>query len=449
MQTDFRQRKGRYGSAWLQQFGCVSAAMLLVLAAGCGGSNAASGSSSNSFPNPPAPAQYNNYAGTQTYELLPNGFQEIGGVWDLTLDDTNQFFTYADISIPPNISSGGAPPYPIEGNTKSVNGFLDLTLDGESAGSGGYAIEIPGRAAILRPGDDSTFPVIAAAASTSGCQGLAEKTTFEFLTLQPVYNTSSTRPVYAAYGSIVASSSGTNWTFSNLQMFTLSGTALNPPTPAAGLCTYTDEGYVTTISPSQETQNLPWTVVVGPSGYLTVDQGQGNEPIQEASPPMAAGPFGLVGFPQPSSQIDTGSLMAGNYIGFTFNSDAAYASHPVSQPIAFRGGSGTVMSGGLYPNDDVTQTPPGNITMDLGQEDSKTNGFYPSVTVTMPDTFNGCVGQTYGGTDANGNPTCIAQGIAIAGSLEGKYALYVALNDHSLDTLGIIGAELEYFLYQQ
>ena len=448
MQTDFRQCKGRHGSARLQQFGCVSAAAMLLVA-GCGGNKAASGSGTNPFPNPPAPAQYNNYAGTQSYELLPNGFDEIGGVWDLTLDDTNLFFTYADISIPPNTSSGGAPPYPIEGNTKSANGFLDLTLDGQSAGSGGYAIEIPGRAAILRPGDDSTFPVIAAAASTSGCQELAQQTTFEFLTLQPTYNTSSTRPAYAAYGSLEASSSGTNWTFSNLQMFTLSGTALNPPTPAAGLCTYTEEGYVTNILPGKATQNLPWTVVVGPSGYLVVDQGQGNYLTQQAPPATAIGPFGLVGFPQPSSQVDTGSLIAGNYIGFTFNSDAAYASHPVSQPIAFTPGAGTVTSGGLYPNDDVTQTPPGNITMDLGQEDSKTNGFYPSVTVTMPDTYNGCVGQTYGGTDASGNPTCIAHGIAIAGSLEGKYALYVALNDRSLETRNIFGAELEYFLYQQ
>jgi hypothetical protein len=108
-----------------------------------------------------------------------------------------------------------------------------------------------------------------------------------------------------------------------------------------------------------------------------------------------------------------------------------------------------VATGGLFPNDDPRQTPPGNISMDLGQQDSSTNGLYKSVTVTMPDAYNGCTGQSYGGTDANGNPTCILHGVAIAGQVEGKYVLYVSLADRSLETLKLPGAALEYFLYQQ
>ena len=419
---------------------CVLMAAAL-LATGCGGSKPSGGS------NPATPAQYNNYAGTQTYELFPDGYDETGGVWNLTLDDANQFFTYTDVSIPPVNFGGAKPPYPIEGSVKSASGFLNLTLNGKAAGSGGYAIEIPGRAAIFRPGNDSTFPVVSVAASTSGCQGLAQQTTFEFLTLPPVLY--SQAPAYAAYGSLQASTSGATWSFSNLQMFTLDGTALNPSTPASGLCAYTKEGYVTNIIPSKETGNLPWTVAVGPSGYLIVDQGQGNGPTYQGPVPNQFGPFGLVGFPQPSSRIDTGSLAGASYIGFAYEAYGLAVSHPVTQPLAFTGGSGTVAIGGLYPNDDVTQTPPRNITMDLGREDSKTNGLYPSVTVTMPDTYKGCVLQSYGGTDPDGNPTCIAHGIAIAGSIEGKYVLYVSLNDRSLETRGITGAVLAYFLYQQ
>lgn len=427
------------------------AACLLVAATqlvdGCGSGKSSSG---NSLSSPPAASQYNNYAGTQTYELLSNGYQEIGGIWNITLDDANQFFTYTDVSIPPNNFLGNSvPPYPIEGSFKSANGFLKLTLNGKSAGSGGYAVEIPGRAAILRPGDTSMFPVISVQASTSACPAPLQNTTFEFLTLAlPHY---SQAPVYAAYGSLQASSSGTAWKFSNLQMFAHDGTSLNPPTPSAGLCSYTQEGYVTNILPAKETQNLPWTVAVGPSGYLVVDQGQGDGLAYQGTPvpDPSIGPFGLVGFPQPSTQIDTSGLVGGKYIGFAYEPYNGDALRPVTQPIAFNGGSGTVATGGLYPNDDVTQTPPGNISLDLGPQDSGVNGLYKSVTLTTPDTYNGCAFETYGGTDANGNPTCIAYGVAIAGLVEGKYVLYVTVADRSLETRGITGAVLEYFLYQQ
>jgi hypothetical protein len=447
-ERNFMQMNQGYLKRWGAAGRLCWAACLLAaawLTGGCGGGKA---TNSGSFADPPAASQYNNYAGTQTYELLPDGFEETGGVWDITLDDTNKFFTYTDISIPPYNVGGNTPPYPIEGGTNTAGGYLKLTLNGKSSGSGGYALEIPGRAAIVRPADTSSLVVISAAASTSGCQGLAQQTTFEFMTLWPPYNTMV--PAYAAYGSIQASSSGTAWSFANLQMFTQDGTAINPPMPSSGLCTYTQEGYVTYIAPEKATQNLPWTVVVGPSGYLVIDQGQGNGPVGDGPEAgnWAIGPFGLVGFPQPAGQIDTNALVSGSYLGFTYNSYAASAQHPVTQPIAFTGGSGTLATGGLFPKDDPTQTPPANIAMDLGQQDSSTNGLYKSVTVTIPDTYNGCAGQSYGGTDANGNPTCILHGIAIAGQVEGKYVLYVSLADRSLETLNLPGAALEYFLYQ-
>jgi hypothetical protein len=436
----------RAGARWA---GGMLAAIAVLLATGCGGGKTSNGSG---FSNPAPAANYNNYVGTQTYQLASDGFHETGGVWSVVLDDANQFFTYADISIPPYDQNGGSQlSYPIEGNFNGASGFLNLTLNGMSKGSGGYAIEIPGRAAILRPGNDSTLPVISVAASTSACQGLAQQTTFEFL---PLGSLPADRTLtYADYGTIQMNSNGLTWSFSNLQMFAWDGTSLNPPTPATGLCSYTKEGYVTTISPSKETQNLPWTVSVGPTGYMVIDQGQGNGPAYDG-PTVAdptIGPYGLVGFPEPVSQLDTSSLVSGSYIGFTYDAYAGEIGRPATQPIAFTGGSGTVATGGLYPNDDVTQTPPAAITMDLGAQDSKTNGFYPSVTVTMPDVYGGCILQSYGGTDANGNPTCIAHGVAIAASIEGKYVLFVSLKDRSMETIssGLVGADLEYFLYQQ
>src|SRR5580658_10215286 len=145
----------RAGARWA---GGMLAATAVLLATGCGGGKTSNGSG---FSNPAPAANYNNYVGTQTYQLANDGFHETGGVWSVVLDDANQFFTYADISIPPYDQNGGSQlSYPIEGNFNGASGFLNLTLNGMSKGSGGYAIEIPGRAAILRPGNDSTLPVI-------------------------------------------------------------------------------------------------------------------------------------------------------------------------------------------------------------------------------------------------------------------------------------------------
>jgi hypothetical protein len=115
------------------------------------------------------------------------------------------------------------------------------------------------------------------------------------------------------------------------------------------------------------------------------------------------------------------------------------------------------MTGGAYPNDDVTQTPPSNITIDLGTQDSSNNGLYKSVTVTVPDTYRTCIQQPYGGTDANGKPTCIFQGEAVAGNPSGKYAVFVTVNDLGLQSYAdtAVGGHftpygaMDFFLYQQ
>ena len=113
-------------------------------------------------------------------------------------------------------------------------------------------------------------------------------------------------------------------------------------------------------------------------------------------------------------------------------------------------GSGTAVTGGAYPNDDVTQTPLSNITIDLGQQDASTNGLYTGVTVTVPDTYSACATTSFGGTDANGNPTCIFHGDAIVGQPNGKYVVFVTVNDVSLAISHYTAdAALDFFLYQQ
>jgi hypothetical protein len=144
--------------------------------------------------------------------------------------------------------------------------------------------------------------------------------------------------------------------------------------------------------------------------------------------------------------------VAAKYAGFEFDPIDVTLNRAGSLPVAFgqTAGSGTVITGGAYPNDDVAQTAPSNITLDLGQQDGTSNGLYKNVTVTVPDTFSACATTSFGGTDASGKPTCIFHGVAVAGDPNGKFVIFVTVNDVSLAISHYTAdAALEFFLYQQ
>jgi hypothetical protein len=410
---------------------CPLLLLLILGVAGCSGTNKSLSSAAN---------QYNTYAGTQNLPLgTLKGVLE-GGVWSLSLDDDNRFFSYQDLYDPLLKSVG---------SFAAVNGFLDLTLDGGKSGSGGYAIEIPGSALAIRPGDGTQYPVIAAGANS--CQNPAANTTYQFLVLT-LGNNLASQSGYAAYGSIQATAQGTAWSFSSFNEYAVDGTSLSPAQIPSGACVYTAEGYAVNI-PISDPQNydIPFTVAVGPTGFFIADLGQNGFSSQSTA--------GLVGTVKPSSQVSTSDIVAGKYAGFqylpiqaelnAFGSPISLGS--VTSPVAFgqTAGSGTTIVGGVYPNDDVSQTPPRNITIDLGQQDSQNNGLFKSVTVTIPDLAGSCISRPDGGTDANGNPTCIFPGVAVVGNPGGKYAVYVAADDKRAATFSDPSMPIEFFLYQQ
>jgi hypothetical protein len=391
--------------------------------------------------------QYNTYAGTQSVTLTEvNGSPAAGGVWSLTLDDNSDYFSYENDGfyssvVPPSIGSFAA-----------SSSFLDLTLNGKSSGSGGYAIEVPGSAALFRPGDDTNFPVVAVAANS--CPGVQANTTFQFVALGHSIPSPQNASPYPAYGSVQASAQGAAWTFSNLSTYTVDGTSLNPSAIPAGTCGYTQEGYVISVPTSQQTGNVPITAAVGATGFFMIDLGQGSKK------PSASG---LVGVAQPLSQLDTGNIVAGKYIGFEYvplenalgvlgsGGTTSVSLGATTAPVAFgqTAGSGSVMTGGAYPNDNIAQTPPSDISIDLGAQDAKNNGLYKSVTVTIPDPTGSCVSRPYGSTDANGNPICVFPGVAVAGNPNSKFALFVTANDERAATFSYAQLPIEFFLYQQ
>uniref|UniRef100_A0A372IJY6 Lipoprotein n=1 Tax=Paracidobacterium acidisoli TaxID=2303751 RepID=A0A372IJY6_9BACT len=446
--------------------------------AGCGGG----GSKSNTADNPgvaggSSSAQYTTYIGTQSLQWdvsgIPNSTSfQYGGGWAIALDDSSKFFSYQNTEHEGAVIAGSpshTPPLAATLGSFTGSSFYSLTANGSTTpGDAGYALEVPGEAVVLRPGNNTIAPAVGV--ETSNCLTLTKPTTYQFISLgtpDPDSTDGGGGPAlgpYVAYGSVTAQTNGVTWNFTNLQMFAFDGTNLNATALPAGGCGETALGFAVTIAPSAATNNLNYSLQASPSGYFMVDQDQGAPTLFDFAPAQT-GPLGLVGVEQPSSQLSTSAVAGAKYLGFEYDAiDDIVLGLPGTLPVAFgqtgasgASGSGTAITGGAYPNDDVTQTPAANITIDLGTQDSANNGLYKSVTVTVPDTYKACIQQPYGGTDANGNPTCIFKGEAVVGNPGGKYAIFVTVNDLSLQnypdprTGGHVtpyGA-MDFFLYQQ
>jgi len=473
----------------------IALSVAIVVAAGCGGAGAGSGNT----PVPPAGTQGSQsyaYAGTQSLDgsqaanhTGPNF--AYGGAWTSVLDTTSNYFSYQNIGhegyqgassiIIGNGSVVLPTAVPVNG-TASGSGFLSLTPQASGAvpGSGGYGVEIPREGELLRP---ATIPIgqpgqnvvtpsspmvaPAVAAASSACPSLKGNVTYQFIALGSQVQTDLIEHV--VYGSVQIGGTGTAFTFSNLNMYGFAGDALSPAALPAGNCGYTQAGYViSSVAPESytlggangtpSTSNFTLTTALSPSGLFVMDQDQGAPYLITVSStggiaiPGPTGPLGLVGVAQPSSALDTGSLVGAKYLGFEYDALDVSLNRPASNPVSFGqvAGSGTTMIGGGYANDDVTQTPATNISINLGQQDSSNNGLYQNVTVVVPDTFRGCVSEPFGGTDANGNPICTFPGVAIAGSVNGKFVLFVSANDLGQAVAHYSPyATLQFFLYQQ
>lgn len=438
---------------WLPGVVLVGAALGLAMI-GCGGS--ASPSTSSTSPT----SQVNSYVGTENPLSV-----YAGGVWNVLLDNVTDYFSYTNVDV------GSATPSaysPSGAFTATTDGILDLTLDGGATGSGGYAVSLPGEGLLLRAGN-STTNVIGAAVSNT-CPTLASHATFNFIALGTTFSDDLTPHV--AYGSLqVAPSSSATWTFSNLDMYTLGGGSLSPTPLPEGTCTPTPEGSVIVIPlpqtppqggqpPSVPTQPTQVIVGISPSGLLIVDQGQFqafaasrqySSPIQAPGP---TGPLGLVGVAQPAAALNAADMVGKRYAGF--ESDPLSPLGTVAVAFGSTPGTGTAITGGGFPNDDATQQPATDTTLDLGSQSSQTPGLFTSVTLTRPDTYALCSTPATGaGTNAQGQHACVFHGIAVAGQVAGKYVIFANINDPSLVTIINSGssttplAVMNLLLYQQ
>ena len=389
--------------------------MLALVLAGCGSS---SKTTTPVIPVPPASSPVNTYVGTQNSGVSVASVVSYGGVWDLTLNSQLKQFSTDDISNLTSVNSGS----PISGATGSAGAFVALTPKDNTSLSGGYALAIPGEAAMLRPGYNGETPVIMAA--QNNCLGVAPAAQFNFVSLPNVSWTTAS----PAYGSVQATSTGTSWTFSSAAESLLGGASGGTLTIPNGNCLHAQEGYVISVAPQAATKNETYTIAIGPTGYFTADLGAGNQ--------ANTGPSGLVGVLQPSSAISISSITSASFRGFYYEPLNGSA---VTQPVAFGQGTHTATSitGGVYATDDPSTAPNADTSIQFGAQSSSSNGLYPSVTVIVPDPNAVCTGSAVT-TTPSGVPGCTLQAAAVVGNANSRLSVFlIAWDTTNATPLGI------------
>jgi len=339
--------------------------------------------------------------------------------------------------------------------------YVAKTYDHPEPGS--FAVELAGQAGgLVQLVNQPVAPLVAA----TQCPNLKTAQTYLFVTIPAALNfTSPGQDIQqrtwdpktdTAYGSVDVSSSGSTVNFQNIHQFTLPsvrGTGRptqQPSSSLTGVCGPTAFGNVTNVpgqliipAPGSGQEPPPQAKIgIGPSGFLVEDNGAagGFGTLPDTSPPLpynnvlGAG-TGAVGLPKPSSALDTNAIAGAQYQGFIYAASIyAGASFPPewSSHLASFGFPGvppascaevtqstsTLIYGGDFTKDDPSTSQDGfgncDFAIDLGTQDPATNGLYPGATVW--------VGAGYANTT---NTTYHFQAVAIAGQLNGKYAIFL------------------------
>jgi hypothetical protein len=349
--------------------------------------------------------------------------------------------------------------------------FPDENISSPSQ-TGIWAVTIPGQAALAEveaTNSSGTSTTFAPLVPTQSCPSLTAATTFQFVTIPKVLNTSSTLTaggwnpeLETAYGSVSVTTNGTAVQFSSVSQHTLPSTnggvagAPSNPAPSGGataVCSPTFFGQtvsvpssVTITNPSAGgTGSVPAsaTIGIGPSGFLLEDAGSGApDPTTNLTYENILGAgYGAIGLSKPSSALSTSSVVAAQYQGIlygaasgasaTMNSSGfrmigsfGYSNLATACPTLPAPSTSTIIYGGEFANNDPSANMYGNcdLAIDLGAQDATNNGLYPAATVYVSSSFpyNG-IGSAYS-----------FPALAIAGQISGKYAIFLI----GVDTAG-------------
>jgi hypothetical protein len=435
-----RQASRRNERVRLSRASLQVAVAITGLLSGCSGGSPSQLLPVSPLPPPPQPTNTAAYVGSQA-----------PGYWDFTVDTTQNLFSYQALS-------GGVPAQ--SGAFTVTSGVLSL-VNGQGVPIAKAVAQLGG-GAMLRPGDPTAAPV--AMVQQSDCFAINGNLRYIYAALpgQVPLTASQTNTGYGTFV-VSTSSDGKTWNFGDLHNYVLTTFAGGPL--AAG----TENGRdPVTFSATCASSHGQGTVSADPAAF-PVDQT--GVPVLPAFHFDSAGAFvedrstgvSWIGFAMPSAAIKASDVAAGTYRGFV-NEAYVYSVPPGppitvpadARPVAFAPmatGSST-MTGGAFPNDDLTQTPGSEYTITLGTQDSTLNGVFPNAQFTALDVNAYCAATAQNDPtvqvsfDANGNEICTALGVGVVSQVNGKYVLYFTSNDGTISN-NPRAYVIQFALYQQ
>jgi hypothetical protein len=314
--------------------------------------------------------------------------------------------------------------------------------------TGNWAIEWPGQGGFAGLLGQTVTPF----ATNQACPSSATPQTFRFVTFPFAGDSAGT-----AYGSATIGGSTGSVSFNNIAQFNISGGPANNPSPASatGACGPTVFGQTISVPNTEvlsglDDQTPSATIAIAPSGFLV----EGNGYTTQTSPPtyeniLGAG-LGAVGLPQPSSALTTSSVVAAQYVAFIYSTGAATSNAIIVPPASLIGSFGypnlqtacpalpapqtaTILYGGEFSNNNPAASAYGNcdFAIDLGTQDPKNNGLYPNATVYVGAAFPRTPSDPGFPNQSGGAYSFPA--VAIAGQIDGKYAIFLI----GLDTVAL------------
>jgi hypothetical protein len=377
---------------------------------GCGGSS----TPPVGLPSPPPAAEVNSYVG-QTGDST-----SATSLWSVTIDRSKNIYSYGPTT---------AGSTPTSGSIGILNNNFIILL-GPNGYQNGLAVEVPGQAIILRPGD-STAPLVFAVQQPS-CFAIGGNVKFLYA-LSPGIN----GPSSPFFGRIYAATNpdGSSWQFNNqtnyispyqfsaLESSDVPSDAEFPGYPGdfSATCQAADGAATVGATPlayfdsGANTFSVPTQFVISPGGLFFENQSYVNVPATEGWNYPSLSAWGVSESPV---SLTVGSVASANYLGFLFESDPSNAIYR-TRLVGFGNApiSGTVMNGGTFPNEDPTQPLSLNMSVTFNTEDPLNNGVYYLAQLTIPNdapsTFTGsCLSY---GVSQTGISTCTNDGVVMVG----------------------------------
>jgi hypothetical protein len=455
----------------------IAAALVAGMLSACGGS------SSGTTPpaNPPSASGLRTYfGGAVSGAYGASSFSDSEILSAYTVDDVNHTFAQSIYTFGAGNQQG--PQLDYSGSLSSMPaGLAGIGISysnaqyGTSASSGtgvsynpaldgGWIYELPNQAGGLI--GLKNLPFVPAVAAVN-CPSSSQPNPYNFVSI-PTYigpNKATSGggianwdpQVDTAYGSVQVSTKGSTITFGSIAQYTASGKKLSSyqdldGNPTAinsieGACSSTFYGNTISVPANAdigtpgtgETINIPAIVGIGSSGLLLENNGETSNLVSNASAsgyqPFLGSGTGAMGLPKPGSAVDPKSLGVAQLFGVIYGggtgksdwtsvaSSFGLSSTPTTCPA---GNFQSPLFGGDFPNNDPTKSSSGhgncNVVIDLGVQDPSNNGLFPNARVYLASGFAG-------------NPQASAHSypaVAIAGQLEGKYAVFVI----GVDTTG-------------